>query len=250
MSFLADAGAIARRELLRYRNERTSLVGQLLMPVLAVLFIGFGLNQPVGQIGPGIDYASFLGAGLLVLTISSGAIGGGYTLIQELQQGFLRPILVAPVSRASIVAGKVAARLLLSALLVAAILLALSLFVEVPMRHPAAALAALMGITCGCVASGILLAARLRRLESFRVLAVFITVPLYFLSGMFFPLATMPPAMRALALANPLTYGVDLFRFGVLGLHELPLALDVGALLVLALLPSAFAARALEREES
>jgi len=245
--FFVDVGTIARRELLRYRRERMFLVGQILLPVLAVLLIGFGLNRPVGELGGGIDYASFLASGLLVLTISSGAIGGGYTLIQDVQQGFLRPILVAPVSRASIVIGKVAARLLLSAVLVAALIAVLALFTSLRLPRPDLALVAIGGVTLGFVAAGILLATYLRNAESFRLIAVFATLPIYFLSGMFFPVETMPSGMRALALANPLTYGVDLLRFATTGARAFPLWLDLAVVAALAALPTALAVRAFER---
>jgi ABC-2 type transport system permease protein len=240
--FLGDVGTIARRELLRYRRERMFLLGQLLLPILAVLLIGFGLNRPVGELGSGIDYASFLASGLLVLTISSGD-----TLIQDVQQGFLRPILVAPVSRTSIVIGKVAARLLLSAALVAALVAVLGLFTSLRLPRPDLALVAIAGVTLGFVAAGILLATYLRSAESFRLLAVFATLPIYFLSGMFFPVETMPPAMKVLALANPLSYGVDLLRFATTGARAFPLWLDLAVIAALAVVPTALAVRAFER---
>ena len=246
-TFWTDVATVVRRELLHYRRERAFLLGQILLPLLAVLLIGFGLDRPIGKLESGVNYASFLASGLLVLTISSGAIGGGYTLIQDMQRGFLRPILVAPVTRTSIVLGKIVARLLLSGLLVGVLLSLLAIFTDVRLAHPVIALAALVCVTFGFVALGILVATALRSAESFRFAAVFVTVPLYLLSGMFFPVASMPPVMRALALANPLTYGVDLFRFGTLAVRELPLALDVAVVLAFAIAPAALAVLAFER---
>jgi ABC-2 type transport system permease protein len=247
VTFATDVATIIRRELLRYRRERMFLLGQILLPVLAVLLVGFGLNAPVGELGGGVDYASFLASGLLVLTISSGAMGGGYTLIQDLQQGFLRPILVAPVSRTSIVVGKILARLLLSLGLVGALTGVLALFTEIRLAHPLLAVVTIAAITFGFVACGMLLASGLRRVESFRLLAVFFTVPLYFLSGMFFPVETMPGVMRYLALANPLTYGVDLLRYATLDVRALDLGLDVGVVAALAAVPTAAAVLVFER---
>lgn len=245
--FGGDVAAILLRELLRYRRERLFLLGQILLPLLAVLFVGFGLKRPVGALRGGVDYASFLASGLLVLTISSGAVGGGYTLIQDVRQGFLRPILVAPVSRTSIVVGKILARLLLSLVLVAVLLGVLAAFTELGLAHAWIGLGAVAAITFGFVALGILAATALRAAESFRLLAVFVTVPLYFLSGMFFPVETMPAWMRLLARINPLTYGVDLVRYATTGVAALPLALDAGVVVALAVLPTALAVRAFER---
>jgi len=89
-----------------------------------------------------------------------------------------------------------------------------------------------IAVTTAFVALGVALASQLRSLESFRLLAGLVTVPIYFLSGIFYPVSTLPLATRWLAYANPLTYGVDLFRFGLVGVHELPL-LPSAALLVL-----------------
>ncbi len=243
MAFVADVVTILHRELMRYGRERVYLLGQILFPVLAVVFIG----MPAGRLGESVDYVSFLASGLLMLTVTSGAIGGGYTLIEDVQRGFLRPILVAPVSRTSIVVGKIFARLLLSFLLVVVMGLTLATFTSIHLAHPVMALAALTALTFGFVALGIVIATSLRRTETFRTVAVFVTLPLYFMSGMFFPIENLPEVMYALALLNPLTYGVDLFRYGVTDLHELPLWANGAVLLAFATLMTALAARAFER---
>ena len=242
-AFVSDVVTILRRELLRYGRERVFLLAQILLPVLAVLLIGL----PAGTLGQDVHYASYLGAGVLMLTITSGAVGGGYTLIEDVQRGFLRPILVAPVSRTSIVLGKILARLLLSLLLVITVGVVLAFFTDIGLAHPLMSLAALAAITFGFVAFGIVLATSLRRTETFRTVAVFVTLPLYLLSGMFFPIETFPPVMYLLALLNPLTYGVDLFRYGTMDMHELPLLADGLVLLAFAALMTGLAARAFER---
>jgi ABC-2 type transport system permease protein len=244
--FLVDVGTIARRELLRYAQERVFLLSQILLPVLAVLVVGFGLNRPVGEVAPDVDYASFLASGVLILVLSSGALGGGYTLIQDVQRGFLRPVLVAPISRTSIVVGKICARVLLSGALTAVVLVVLALFTRVGLPHPWIVIGTLVAITFGFVALGILIATALRSVESFRTIAVFVTLPVYLLSGMFFPVETLPGPMRFLARINPLTYGVDLFRYGTTDLAELSLWLDAIVVAALALVPTALAIRAFE----
>jgi ABC-2 type transport system permease protein len=167
-------------------------------------------------------------------------------LIEDVERGFLRPILVAPVSRMSIVVGKILARLLLSLLLAILMIGTLALFTGFALPHVGIAAYALAAITFGFVALGLLLAIALGRLESFRTIATFVTVPLYLLSGIFFPVESLPGPLYVLALANPHTYGVDLFRYGTTGLAELPLALDVIVAAALAIVPTVLAARAFE----
>ena len=237
MTVLADTWTLFRREILRYRRDRAYWVGQLAFPLLVIAFIGFGLNGVV-TLPTGASYVSHVASGILALVVGSGAVGGGFALIQDRESGFLRALLVAPVSRASLVLGKIAARVVSSALLVLVLLGALATFTPLGLPHPGAALLALVAVTTSFVALGIALASTLRSLESFRFLAALVTVPLYLLSGIFYPVSTLPAPTRALAYLNPLTYGVDLLRHGLLGVHEIP----VGASVLLLVLLSAASA--------
>jgi ABC-2 type transport system permease protein len=232
VTVLADAFTLFRREILRYRRDRAYWVGQLAFPLLVIAFIGFGLDRVV-SLPTGASYVSHVASGILALVIGSGAVGGGFTLIQDRESGFLRALLVAPVSRASLVLGKIAARVVSSALLVFVLVAALATFTPLGLPHPGAALLALVAVTTSFVALGIVLASALRSPESFRFLAALVTVPLYLLSGIFYPVSTLPAPTRALAYLNPLSYGVDLFRHGLLGVHEFPVG--ASALLLVAL---------------
>lgn len=230
--FLSDSAAIFHREALRYSRDRAYWVGQLVFPLAIVGFIGFGLNEVV-KLPSGVDYTGHLASGILMLLVGSGAVGGGFSLIEDRQTGFLRALLIAPVARSSIVFGKVAARLLASLLLVFLLLGILASFTPLYLASPSALVASVASITIVFVSIGIALGSRLRRLESFRLIAALVTVPLYFFSGIFYPIATLPLGMRLLAYVNPLTYGVDLLRYGLLGVHEFPL---VGSAVMLACL--------------
>jgi ABC-2 type transport system permease protein len=233
-----DAATIFLREWLRYRRDRAYWVGQLVFPLVVVAFIGFGLNGVV-HLPTGVDYLAHLASGILALVVGSGGVGGGMTLIQDRESGFLRALLVAPVSRASIVLGKVASRVAASLALVLALVAILATFTAVGLPHPGAMLLSVTAVTTAFVALGVALASQLRSLESFRLLAGLVTVPIYFLSGIFYPVSTLPAPTRWLAYANPLTYGVDLFRFGLVGVHELPLAWSAAVLVLLTLVTTA-----------
>ncbi len=230
-----DTLTLFRREALRYRRDRAYWIGQTVFPVAVVCFIGFGLNDVV-RLPTATDYVGHLASGILMLVVGAGAVGGGFTLIEDRESGFLRALLIAPVSRTSIVLGKLVARMLASVLLVAILVAVLATFTPLQVPGFGASLVALFAIgsvTAIFVALGIAIASRLRRLESFRLLAALVTVPLYLFSGIFYPISTLPLPMRILAHVNPLTYGTDLLRYALLGVSEVPLALS---LLVLALL--------------
>ncbi len=241
-----DAATIFRREVLRYRRDRAYWVGQLMLPLAVVGFIGFGLDGVV-TLPTGTTYVGHVATGVLVLLVGSGAVGAGFGVIQDRESGFLRALLVAPVARSSIVLGKLSARLAASLLLVLVLVAVLAAFTPVRMLHPGAVLLAVAGVTATFVALGVGLASALRSLESFRLLAAFVTVPLYLLSGIFYPVSTLPAPMRALAYANPLTNGVDLLRYGLLGVRELPLAASAGLLVALTVAATALAVAVFDR---
>ncbi len=241
-----DSWTVFLREVMRYRRDRAYWVGQLAFPLVAVAFIGFGLNDVV-RLPTGADYLGHLATGMLALIVGSSGVGGGMTLIQDRESGFLRVLLVAPVSRAAIVAGKVLARVLASLMLVGILVGILAVFTPVAAPHPLAALVAVVGITVVFVALGIALGTALRSAESYRLIAAFVTVPLYFLSGIFYPVSTLPAATRLLSWANPLTYGVDLLRYGLLGVNEVPVGLSVALLVVLTGACAAAAVAVLDR---
>jgi len=224
----ADTLTLLRRELLRYRRDRAYWVGQLVFPLAIIGIAGFGLRNVDWVQGAG--YSGGLASGILVLVVGSGAIGGGFSLIEDRDSGFLRALLVAPVSRTSIVLGKLGARIVVSVALVVLLVLPLTLLTPIRLPHPGAALVALVGVSAFFVALGIALATQLRRLESFRTFAALITIPLYLVSGILYPLENLPVFLRMAAYANPMTYGADLFRWGLLGVHELPVGLSVALL--------------------
>ena len=244
--FLGEAWAIFRREMLRYRRDRAYWIGQLVFPLAVVGFIGFGLNDVV-QLPTGSDYLGHLASGVLALVVGSAGVGGGMTLIQDRESGFLRALLVAPVGRASVVVGKLAARALASLVLVAVLVALLSAVTPLGLPHPGAALLAVTAVTVAFLALGVVLGSALRSIEAYRLLAGLVTVPLYLLSGIFYPVSTLPAATRWLALVNPLTYGVDLFRYGLLGVHELPVGRSALLLAVLTAAGLALAVGVFER---
>ncbi len=244
--FVADSAAIFRREVLRYSRDRAYWIGQLVFPLAVVGFIGFGLNDVV-KLPSGVDYKGHLASGILMLLVGSGAMGGGFSLIEDRETGFLRALLIAPVSRTSIVIGKIAARLVASLALVLVLVGSLAFFTPLRLVSPVALVASVASVTIAFVSMGIALASRLRRLESFRLIAAMVTVPLYLFSGIFYPIATLPLGMRLLAYVNPLTYGVDLLRFGLLGVHEFPLIASAGMVAGLSALSVAVAVASFDR---
>ena len=243
---LSDLAALTGRELRRYARDRAYWVGQIAFPLAFIAFVGTGLDDVI-VLPSGASYLSHLATGLLAMLVGSGAIGGGFSLIEDRSSGFLRALLVAPVARAHLVLAKLAARVIVSLAVVAGLAALLAVFTPLRVVDPVAGLVAVVGITAIFVALGVALAVPLHRLESFRLIAALVTVPLYLFSGIFYPISTLPAPTRWIAHANPLTYGVDLLRHALLGVHELPLALSTGLLVVGTLVAIAVAVTVFDR---
>ena len=134
MALISDTWTLFRREMLRYARDRAYWIGQLVFPVAIVGFVGFGLDEVV-ELPSGVAFVAHLSTGMLALIVGSGAVGGGFSLIEDRESGFLRTLLVAPVSRASILLGKLAARVVVSLLLVAMLIATLIVLAAFAQKH-------------------------------------------------------------------------------------------------------------------
>jgi len=239
MVFASDVYSIWLREMLRYVRARSRLVTSLITPLLWLIIFGSGFSSSLRFGGPSgtTNYINFLAPGILGMTVLFTAIFSGMSVMFDKEFGFLKEILVAPVSRTSIVLGKALGGTT-QASIQALLILALSTFIGVKISGPlgiAAALALILVtmifIGMGFVGLGISIASRLDSIEGFQVVANLLVLPIFFLSGAFFPVTSLPDWMKVLVNINPLAYGVDALRFAVTGLHTYPLMLDLGVVM-------------------
>src|SRR5215469_10592032 len=96
-----------RRELIRFRNDRLRAVTGLIQPVLFLFVLGTGLSSLASRgMPPGVDFRTFIYPGVLAMSVLFTAIFSAASIVWDREFGFLREMLVAPVSRAAIVIGK------------------------------------------------------------------------------------------------------------------------------------------------
>lgn len=229
---LSDIYTIWLREMIRFIGARSRLVSSLAMPFFWMVLIGIGFGSSFSL--PGLNYMTFMAPGIVGMVIFFTSISSGISVIWDRQFGFLKEILVAPVSRTSIVIGKTlggATVALISGfvmMLVAVLLGAIQLSTGVLYS-----IVFMLLIGFSFVAVGIIIASRMRSMEGFQMIMSFIMMPLFFLSGALFPLQNTPAWMQTAASFNPLTYGVDGLRGALVGAGMYPLWLDLAALLVI-----------------
>ncbi|MGH8908269.1 MAG: ABC transporter permease [Egibacteraceae bacterium] len=204
-----------RRELIRFFRARTRIVGGLVQPLLFLFVLGNGLSPLVGQSGS-LSFTQFVFPGVIAMSVLTTAIFSAVSIVWDREWGFLREMLVAPVSRAALVTGKALGGATV-ATIQGAIMLVLAPLIGVRLvpLGVVAVLAASALMAFALAGLGIFVASHMRRIESFQVVTQVLLVPMLFLSGAMFPLQGLPGWLSVLTRCNPLTYAVDPLRRAV-----------------------------------
>ena len=223
---LSATYAIWLREVKREIRERERILGNLFTPIIWFGIFGVGLGSSMRFSGAGIDYLTFLGPGIVAQTILFSSIFAGVSMIYDREYGFLKEIMVAPISRAEIILGKVLGGATAS-MIQGTITLILILFMErrIPLNILGVmlALSFMLLLSLALVGVGLVGASRMERAGGFQNIMRMLVMPLFFSSGALFPLDNLPEWLRILTILNPITYGVDAIRGSLLGVSTHPL---------------------------
>jgi ABC-2 type transport system permease protein len=226
---LAAIGALTRRDLIRFARDRSQIMGTIGRPAIWMVLFASGLHHSfVGSLAVPLGYKQFAYAGGIAMTILFGGMFQGVTVVWDREFGMLRAVLVAPVSRTAIVAGKTLAGASVT-LVQGIVAAAFAPLVDVAFGFAGAVrlLGAMAVMALAITALGTTVGSRMRTFEGFGVISNFVVLPLYFLSGGVFPPDGLPAWMRTLMLANPVTYGVDLMRMAIGQPHHFSWGVDV-----------------------
>ncbi len=211
-----------QRELLRFVRARVRIATNFVQPVLFLVVLGAGLGPLVGTTG-GVDFKQFVFPGVVAMGVVTTAMFSAVSILWDREFGFLREMLVAPVTRTALVLGKAAggatvATLQGSVMLVLAPVVHVRLTVGVVLGVLGSSLLMAFAMT----AFGTFVASRMQKLESFSVVMQFFMLPMLFLSGALFPLGDLPGWLVALTRLDPLTYAVDPLRRAVFSAQDVP----------------------------
>ena len=221
---LKAIGMIWYREVLRYIRDWTRVITSLMQPLLFLFIFGAGLSGSINvassQLPPGaqLDFQTFIFPGVLSMTVLFTAIFSAVSIVWDREFGFLREVLVAPISRTSVVLGKAfggstIAMLQGTIMLIFAPVIGVKLSVGLVVVLMLEML--LLAFTLTCL--GIVIASRMKSMEGFQMIMQFILMPMFFLSGALFPLRNLPGWLSFLTKLDPVTYGVAPLRQAVLG---------------------------------
>lgn len=204
------------REVKRYTREKTRLISSFFQPLLWLIIFGSGMQFSTAGIG-GITYQKFIFPGVIGQTLLFTSMFMGISVIWDREFGFLKEIMVSPISRVSIFIGKMLGAAT-DAIIQGSFVFILSFLVgiAVDVQTYLSCLPIMMLTTFGLVSVGLTIASRMESLESFGVIQTFVNLPLFFLSGALFPLTNVPEWLRWVSIVNPVTYGVDALRIVIL----------------------------------
>ncbi|HSR85341.1 MAG TPA: ABC transporter permease [Streptosporangiaceae bacterium] len=237
---LRAVGIVWRRELIRFRTDRLRAITALVQPFLFLFILGTGLSNLAGGSLPhsaSFDFKTFIYPGVLAMSVLFTAIFSAGSIVWDREFGFLREILVAPVSRASIVVGKCLGGATI-ATFQGVIFLCLAWFAHVP-YNPVLILGLigmLLLLSFTLTAFGVMMAARIKQFQAFMALTQMLVLPLFFLSGALYPLVGLPAWLTVLTRLDPLTYIVGPMRHLVFSHLNVPS--QVSALINAHLAPS------------
>jgi len=241
VSDLLAATTLWNREVVRFLRQPARVLGAVGMPLLFWALIGSGLSSTFRLPGgpEDLDYLEYFFPGTIVMLILFAAIFSTFSVIDDRNEGFLQGVLVAPVRRSALVAGKVLGgatlawvqgMLFLVLAPVAGIHLSLRSGLQV------AGVVALMAVAL--TAFGFAFAWRMNSTQGFHAVMNLVLMPMWFLSGAIFPLSGAPGWLGWAMRLNPLTYGTAALRrvmYGDLSLSEQslpPLGLSLTVMLI------------------
>ncbi len=236
---------LVAREFKKFVRERSRLVASLARPLIWLFLVGAGMSRLVGTV-QGVTYTQFMFPGILGMTILFSSIFSSISIIWDKEFGFMKEILVAPVSRVSVVVGKALSGTVVSTIQ-ALIILMLFPFLGISLSPLTVIEVVLLCMLVSfCISAfGIVLATFYDSYESFSVIMNFIVMPMFFLSGAMYPLKLLPAPLRLATTINPLTYGVDGLKHLITPVASGPMAPDIPFwvdLLVMAVSTLAFVA--------
>ncbi|WP_226037247.1 ABC transporter permease [Aquibacillus saliphilus] len=214
--------AIWQRDVIKFFRDRARLIGSFAMPFMFLILFGSGMSGAMSSMiggaesaGPlaDFDFVEFMFPGIIGMTVFNTAIFSAMSVVQDREFGYMREILVSPMSRVSIAIGKVLGGSTV-ALFQGLMMLIFVPFIGVTITFSMVLqlIPVMFLVAFALSAIGLLIATTLKTSQGFQMVIQILIFPMLFLSGALFPLSGMPTWMNFLVKINPLTYSVDMFK--------------------------------------
>jgi len=230
---LYAVSSIWKRDMLRLHRQKSRLLGSLFAPFFLLAFLGLGFRR-AGLPGMDTDYLSFLTPGMMAMTVLFASNATSMLMLWDREKGFLKEIMVTPISRLSIILGRATVGIT-NALIQSTIILLAGLAMGMKLSGTAGFLLSfvfIILIASTFIGLGLTVASFLKDTYSFGLILGFILYPFLFLSGALYPMDRFPSYVTQFSYLNPLTYGIDGLRYSLLGASSFNPALDMGVMII------------------
>ena len=241
------------REMKRFLRAKSRIVGTVAMPLFFLLFLGMGFRRiAIPGMSEDMDYLRYLVPGILGMNLLFSSTFGGLSVLWDREFGFLKEIMVAPVSRVSIVLGRIAGGVT-TALMQGLFILGISSLMGFRMNSILSlgmTIVFMVLISVAFLGFGLIFASKMKDMQGFPIVMNFVIFPLLFLSGAFYPLENFPVWLRYISHLDPLTYGVDGLRGVLIGVSTYSILFNFVMMVGFALLMIFLGAYFFEKSES
>ena len=221
--------ALWYREMKVFSREKSRIVSSLVTPLLWLVVFGGGLGSAV-SLG-GVNYQIFIFPGILAMTILFSSVFFGLYIVWDKKIDFFKEVLVAPLSRVTIFAGKMVGGSI-DALLQGAAMLVLGVVLGIRYNLLTLVLSFvfMFVLASALVSLGLIIGSNMESVEGFQLIISFLVFPMFFFSGALFPIDNLPSYLLLFTVIDPVTYAVDGLRGLLLGSSQLPIALNMAIL--------------------
>jgi ABC-2 type transport system permease protein len=218
------------RELKRFSRSKSRIIGSMTQAIFFLGILGVGMNNLIEI--PEVSYLTFIAPGIIGMTILFPSIIAGVSVLWDKQFGFLKEILVAPVSRLSIMVGKALGGATTTMFQGLVMLFAIFAIGIMPFSWYGFGFSLIIMLisAIALVSLGLAVASRMDDPHGFQMIMNFLIMPMFMLSGAFFPIDNLPGPLMFFVSIDPLTYTVDALRNVFLGVSTYSLAFSLGVL--------------------
>ncbi len=216
------------RDMKRYVRARSRILGSLGMPLFFLAFLGMGFRRAqIPSLPESISYINYLAPGVVAMVVLFTGTFSGVSIVWDRQFGFLREIMVSPISRTTIALGRTFGGST-TAILQGFLMLIVSFVIgfRPDLLGMLYSLIFMVLIAISFTGLGVAISTMMEDIHGFQLIINFFVFPLFFLSGALFPVKEFPGFIRLLTYLNPLTYGVDGMRWSLIHYSEFNPVID------------------------
>ena len=194
---------------------------------MTLYFIIFGslVGRRIGEMD-GVPYMTFIAPGLIMMAVITNSFANVVSsFFSSKLMLHLEEMLVAPLAHTTIVLGFVVGGVVRGLLVAALVVVVALFFTDLTVAHPLITLTTILLTALVFSTAGLFNAIFAKTFDDISIIPTFVLTPLTYLGGVFFSISLLPPFWQKVALANPILYMVNAFRYGMLGSSDIPIGL-------------------------